>query len=583
MTSYAERPWTARYHPKTPKSLTYPAIPLHQFLIDSAKRVPNAPALISSAHLPVAGRVAKQMTYRELNAQSDALAAALVAKGLKKGDRVVLLMPNSAQFVVSFYGVLKAGGVVSAANPTYPPDKLAHQVNDCDAEFIITLSLFYNTVKEIQSQTKIKTVIVTNVKEYLPAMAKFLFTLAKEKKDGHRVESLAAGDIWLQDLLKEYAGRTPNVSVVPSDLALFQYTGGTTGVSKAAVASHANLVANMLQQEACLQVDGIPGEEERFLGAIPFFHVFGMIAVLSLGVKMGSSIILVPNARDINDVLDCINAFKPTLFHGVPALYNAINNHPKVKSGEISLRTIRACLSGSAPLPKATKTEFERLSGGILLEGFGMSETPTATHVNPLRGENRTGSIGLPLPDMDMRIVSLDDGETDVPVGETGELVMAGPQIMVGYHNMPDETAKVIKEKDGKRWLYTGDIAKMDEDGYFYIVDRKKDMALIGGFNVYPNAVENVIKNHPAVLEVGVAAVPHPEKEGQEALKAWIVLKPGEKVTEQEIIEHASKSLAPYEVPRRVAFIDELPKSAVGKTLRRELVRMELEARGQKQ
>lgn len=579
MVSYADRPWTKLYHAKTPKTLTYPAVPLHQFLIDSAKRVPNTKALITSAHLPVVGRAAAAVTYRQLDEQSDALAAALIDKGLKKGDRVVLLMPNTAAFVIGFYAILKAGGVVAAANPTYPPDKLEYQVNDCGAEIVIAMSLFYNLVKEIQPKTKVKTVIVTNVKEYLPPVAKVLFTLAKEKKDGHRVESLGAGDVWLQDLLKQYAGRKPNVAVGSSDIALFQYTGGTTGVSKAAVATHANLVANMLQQEACLSVDGIPGEQEVFLGAIPFFHVFGMVAVLSMAVKLGSSVILVPNARDINDVVDVIHKFQPTLFHGVPALYNAINNHPKVKSGEISLKSIRACLSGSAPLPKSTKLEFERLSGGILLEGFGMSEAPTATHVNPLRGENRTGSVGLPLPDMDMRIVSLDDGETDVAVGEPGELIMAGPQIMVGYHNMPDETAKVLREMDGKRWLYTGDIAKMDEDGYFYIVDRKKDMALIGGFNVYPNAIENVIKNHPAVLEVGVAAVPHPEKEGMEALKAWVVLQPGQSVSENEIVEHASKYLAPYEVPRRVSFVKELPKSAVGKTLRRELIRMEIEER----
>jgi long-chain acyl-CoA synthetase len=252
-----------------------------------------------------------------------------------------------------------------------------------------------------------------------------------------------------------------------------------------------------------------------------------------------------------------------------------------VKSGEINLHSIRACISGSAPLPPATKEEFERLSGGKLIEGFGMSEAPTATHVNPLRGENRTGSIGLPLLDMDMRIVSLDDGETDVPVGEVGELLMAGPQLMLGYYGMPTETANVLREKDGKRWLYTGDIARMDEDGYFYIVDRKKDMALIGGYNVYPNVVEKVLKDHHAVLEVGVAAIPHPEKLGQESLKAWIVVKEGQSVTEKELAEHCSKLLARYEVPTRYAFVKELPKTAVGKTLRRELIQMEMAEREQ--
>jgi long-chain acyl-CoA synthetase len=333
--------------------------------------------------------------------------------------------------------------------------------------------------------------------------------------------------------------------------------------------------------KAALMVDNIPGEKEIFLGAIPMFHSFGMVAVLGLAISIGAKIVLVLNARDIGDVLGAIQTFKPTLFHAVPALYNAINNYPGVKSGEINLHSIRACISGSAPLPPATKEEFERLSGGKLIEGFGMSEAPTATHVNPLRGENRTGSIGLPLLDMDMRIVSLDDGETDVPVGEVGELLMAGPQLMLGYYGMPTETANVLREKDGKRWLYTGDIARMDEDGYFYIVDRKKDMALIGGYNVYPNVVEKVLKDHHAVLEVGVAAIPHPEKLGQESLKAWIVVKEGQSITEKELAEHCSKLLARYEVPTRYAFVKELPKTAVGKTLRRELIQMEMAEREQ--
>lgn len=579
MVTYAERPWTKRYDKGVPATLTYPDIPLYQYLKDSARRIPNNPALITSAHLPVLGRQANRTTYAQLDNESDALAAALIDMGLKKGDRVAIVMPNCVAFAVSFYGILKAGGVVAATNPTYPPDKMQFQIEDSEAEFALTLSVFYNAVKQIQPQTKVKHVIVAKYKEYLPPMAKVLFTLAREKKDGHFLESLQSGDMWYQDVLTRYAGRKPSVAVNASDLALFQYTGGTTGVSKAAMATHGALVANALQQEAFLTVHGIPGEKEVFLGAIPMFHVFGMVSVLTVAIKLGATIVLVPNARDLNDVLDTIDTFKPTLFHGVPALYNGINNHPKVTSGEIKLNSIRACLSGSAPLPPATKKEFERLSGGTLLEGFGMSEAPTATHVNPVLGDNRPGSIGLPLPDMDMRIVSLDDGETDVPVGDVGELLMAGPQLMKGYYKMPTETGNTLREKDGKIWLYTGDIARMDEDGYFYIVDRKKDMALIGGFNVYPNAIEKVIKDHPAVLEVGVAAVTHPDKPGQESLKAWVVLKPDMKVTEQELIDHCAKKLAQYEVPRRFAFIDQLPKTDIGKTLRRELIRMETEDR----
>lgn len=581
MVSYSDRPWTKKYDTFVPASLApYPEFPLHAFLEKAAQQNADSAALVASAHLPVVGRVGNVVTYRQLDDAANTLAAGLVGMGLKKGDRVVIVMPNCVQFVVSFYAILKAGGVVAACNPTYPPERLQFQINDCGAEIAITLSLYYKMVKDVQPRTQMKKVIVTNIKEYLPGMAKFLFTLAREKKDGHYVESLASGDVWYQDVLTQNAGKSASVNVQPSDLALFQYTGGTTGVSKAAMATHAALVANTLQIKTFFmgtQKQHAP--EEVFLGAIPMFHVFGMVAVLSFAVGIGARIVLVPNARDIPDLLDVISVYKPTLFMGVPALYNAINNHELVTSGKVSLRSVKYCLSGSAPLPPATKREFERLSGGKLMEGFGMSEAPTATHCNPLNGENREGSIGLPMPDMDMRIVSLDDGETDVAVGEVGELAMAGPQIMSGYHGMPTETANVLRQKDGKNWLYTGDIARMDDDGYFYIVDRKKDMALIGGFNVYPNNVEKVIADHPSVLEVGVAAVPHPEKAGQEALKAWVVVRPGMSVTVDELIAHAQKHLAAYETPTRFAFVEALPKTVVGKTLRRELVQMEMAER----
>jgi long-chain acyl-CoA synthetase len=581
MATYADRVWTNRYDPYVPKTLEpYPDHPLHDFVQQAARDFPQAPALVVSAHLPVVGRLANEMSYSELNAASDALAVALVEMGVKKGDRVAIVMPNCVQFVISFYAILKAGGVVAATNPTYPAEKMQFQINDCGAQVVLCLTLFYKLIKEIQPRTQVKTVIVANIKEYLPGAAKFLFTLAREKKDGHFLEAPASGDHWFQDVLTRYAGKKSNVQVNKSDLALFQYTGGTTGVSKAAMATHGALVANTLQIKSYFMgMERKHAPEEVFLGAIPMFHVFGMVAVLSFAVGIGARIILVPNARDIADVLDVISKFKPTIFMGVPALFNAINNHPLVTSGKVSLGSVKACLSGSAPLPPAVKREFERLSGGKLLEGFGLSEAPTASHSNPLNGENRAGSIGLPLSDTDIRIVSLDDGETDVPIGEVGELVICGPQLMTGYHGMPTETANSLRQHGGKTWLYTGDIARMDEDGYFYIVDRKKDMALIGGFNVYPNNVEKVLADHPAVLEVGVAAVPHPEKAGQEALKAWVVVRPGMSVTADELVKHAEKHLARYEMPSRFAFVDSLPKTTVGKTLRRELVQMEMEER----
>ena len=582
---YDEKPWLKHYDPGVRPSLEpYPDVPLQHYLIEGAKQRPNAPALITDAVLPVLGHVPATLTYGELDAQSDAVAVALIKMGLKKGETVALVLPNVAQFAVTYYGVLKAGGIVAATNPTYPADKMAFQINDCDAKFVITLTLFYSLIKEVQPKTKVKTVIVTSVKEYLAPLARLLFTVAREKKDGHRIDALGAGDVWLQELITRYRGQKPNVTVTGSDLALFQYTGGTTGVSKGAMACHRALVANTLQAVAWTTVTegdlaGKDRSEFVFLGALPLFHVFGLLIMLSQALSTGARIVLIPNAREIDNVVEIIKHYKPNVFLGVPALFNAVNNHPRVKSGEVRFESVWIAQSGAAPLPPTTKREFEAAGAKLLYEGYGMSEMPTATHNNPIIGVNKVGSVGMPLPDVECKIISLDDGVTEMPQGEIGEIIMRGPNIMSGYYKMPTETANTMRDHGGKTWIYSGDIGFMDEDGYFYIVDRKKDMALIGGFNVYPNMVEKVIKEHPAVLEVGVAGVPHEGRVGQEALKAWIVVKEGMSVTAEDLIKHCEKSLAPYEVPRRYAFIKELPKSTVGKTLRRELVQMEMAER----
>lgn len=580
MVTYAEKPWLKVYADKVPHSLApYPETTLHQMLREAAAKHPQSPALYTSARLPVVGRISKVITYGELDDLTDRFAAALLAMGLQKGDRVALVMPNIAGFLIAYYGVLKAGGVVAATNPTYPSERMAHQINDSGARIVVCMSMYYRMVDGFRSQTQIQKIIVTNVKDWLPTPARILFGIAKEKKGGHFVEALTSGDEWMLDVLERHAGQKPNVSVSHNDLAIFQYTGGTTGVAKAAASAHKALVANMLHcREFLKAADLTSGNQQVFLGAIPMFHAYGIVTVVSFAISIGGSIALVPNARDIPDLLDVINTFKPSIFMGVPALYNAVNNHPLVTSGKVSLGSIRACISGSAPLSSTTKQEFERLSGGKLLEGYGMSEMPTASHSNPFFGENREGSIGIPFPDVECRIVSLENPMVEVPPGEIGELVMTGPHLMEGYHNQPEETANSIRIIDGKRWLYTGDIARMDDDGYFYIVDRKKDMALIGGYNVYPNNIDKVLLQHPSVLEAGVAAVPHPSKTGQEMLKAWIVLKPGHSATAEELMDFASRYLVRYEVPTRFEFIDSLPKTSVGKTLRRELVRMERDA-----
>lgn len=553
------RPWFKYYDKGVPHSLApYPEHTLHTFLENSARDFPNHTAVLFKGH---------RVTYRELNEATDRLAAALAALGVKKGDRVVIFMPNSAQFVISYYAILKAGGIVVATNPLYSPREMEHQFNDCGAEIALVMSNFYHRVKEVQPKTPLKRLIVTNIKEYLPPVLRLLFTLAKEKKDGHRVE-LRDGDLWFQDLLRQYTpDQRPQLEIGPDDIALFQYSGGTTGLSKAAVIPHRALVANTLQIKAWL-VDNQPGKEV-YLAAIPLFHVYGMVAVMSICIALAGALVMVPNPRDIADLLDNINKYHPTIFMGVPTLFNAINNHPDVQAGKVNLRSIRACISGSAPLLLETKKRFEALTGGKLAEGYGLSEAPTATHCNPMYGLNKEGSIGLPFPDVDCKIVSLDDGVTELGVGEIGELVLTGPQLMRGYWQMPTETANALREG----WLYTGDIARMDEDGYFYIVDRKKELIKASGFQVWPREIEEVLATHPKVQEVGVAGIPDPYR--GETVKAWIVLKPGETATPEEIREWCQDKLAKYKIPTHIEFRTELPKTMVGKVLRRVLVEEE--------
>lgn len=582
MVTYADRPWTSQYDDFVPETLVYHDNKLvHDYLPETAKQYPNRPALITTAKVPVIGRQDSAMTYKELDDASDALAAALIALGLQAGDRVAIVMPNCTQFGVTYFAVLKAGGVVAATNPTYPPKRMAYQINDCGAKIVICLTMFYDLIKQIQPETQATTVIAANIKEYFPTIAKMLFTVAKEKSGGHRVD-LKQGDHWFQDLLTKYAGQKSSVRVSQDDLALFQYTGGTTGVSKGAMATHRALVANTVQLQTWSGFrngnfdylnDGM-----IYLGAIPMFHAYGLIVLLTQSVVATGSIVLIPNPRDIDEVVDVIGHYQPHAMLGVPALYNAINNHARVKSGEVSLKSFVLNTSGSAPLLTATKEEYDAKAGTGIIEGYGMSETFVAVTSNPLHGTHKIRSVGVPYPDVDCKIVSIDDPNEVLPIGEIGELVVSAPNLMSGYHGMPTETANTLRpDENGKMWLYTGDIARMDEDGYFFLVDRKKDMALIGGYNVYPASVENALKSHPAVFEVAVAAIPHPEKVGQEALKAWIVKQPDTTVTADDLMAHCRDYLAEYEIPRRFGFIDELPKTVVGKTLRRELIRMEME------
>lgn len=564
-----ENVWLKNYDVGVPRNIDYPQKPLFHFLEDAAQKYPDKACTIFKG---------AEVTYKEMDEITDTLAGALADLGVKKGDRVGIFMPNTPQFVMAYYGVLKAGGVVVASNPLYTASEIAHQAKDAGIEIMLVMSNFYQTVKSAQDQTNVKTIIVTNLKETLPALTRVLFTLAVEKKGGHRIEGgLAEGDIWMKDLLEKYQpSDRPKLDIGPDDYCMFQYSGGTTGIPKGAVALHRNIVANSLQ--IANWMTNLEIGKEVVLMAIPLFHVYGMVAGMNFGFATGSTLVMVPNPRDLKDVLDNISKYRASIFPAVPTLYNAINNHPDVLAGKYDLSSIKACISGSAALMRETKDKFEELTGGKVSEGYGLSEAPTASHCNPLAGVNKTGSIGMPLPDVDCRIVSLDDGETEVAIGEIGEIILKGPQVMHGYHNMPTETANALREWNGGTWLYTGDIARMDEDGYFYIVDRKKELIKPGGYQVWPREVEEAISDHPKVLEVGVAGIPDPYR--GETVKAWVVVKPGETLTEEEIKEFSREKLAKYKVPSHVEFRDELPKTTVGKILRRELVRQHKETEG---
>ncbi len=567
-----QKPWLKHYDKEVPHTLApYPNQPLFVFLEQAAAKHPDHPCTIFKGAV---------ISYRQMNLYADRLAAGLASLGVKKGDRVGLLMPNIPQFVMTYYAILKAGGIVVAMNPTYTPRELEKPLNDAGIEIVVAMSKFYNNLNEARPQTPLKTVVVTNIKEALPPLLSLLFTLAKEKKDGHHVE-LRPGDVWFKDLLARFKpSDRPTVEVTGDDRALFQYSGGTTGEPKAAVALHRNLVANILQIAAWLHDAKEAGEVT--LIAMPLFHVYLMVAGMGFAVKGAATMVLVPDPRDFKDLFANINRYRPTIFPAVPRLYNAINNHPDVQAGKVKLGSIRACISGSAPLLLDIKTKFEALSGAKLFEAYGMSEAPTGTHCNPFYGQNKEGSIGLPLPDMEVKIISLDDGVTELGVNEVGEMVMRGPQIMWGYHNDPTGTANVLRDlgDGGGRWLFTGDIAKMDADGYFYLVDRKKELIKAGGFQVWPRDVEEVIAANPKVLEVGVAGVPHPQY--GETVKAWVVLKPGETATAEELKAWCKDKLVNYKIPHEIEFRPELPKTQIGKILRRELVREHKEKAGVK-
>lgn len=554
-----EKPWLALYPQQVPHSIDYPRKPLQQFLREAAEQFPQKTAI----HF-----LGKELTYKEIYEQAIKLASYLQQIGLQKGDRVSIMLPNCPQAVISYYAILFAGGIVVQTNPLYTERELEYQLNDSGAKVIISLDLLYPRITKVKAHTKIEHVIITSIKDYLPFPKNVLYPFVQKKQTGMIVRVKHEGDCHLfTKALSLASGKVKETDVDPiEDIALLQYTGGTTGFPKAAMLTHYNLTANTFMCAKWMYK--CERGNESILGVLPFFHVYGMTAVMNLSIMEGYKMILLPKF-DVETTLKTIEKQRPTLFPGAPTIYIALLNHPNLKKYDLS--SIKICISGSAPLPVEVQEQFETVTGGKIVEGYGLTEASPVTHSNFIwDGKRIKGSIGVPWPDTEAMIVSLETGEK-ANVNEIGEIVVRGPQVMKGYWNRPEETAATLR--DG--WLYTGDLGYMNEEGYFFVVDRKKDMIIASGYNVYPREVEEVLYEHPKVQEAVVIGVPDAYR--GETVKAFVVIKEGETCTEEELDQFMRSKLAAYKVPRIYEFRKELPKTAVGKILRRTLVEEEKE------
>lgn len=530
---YDTKPWINHYDPGVPAEIDIPEITLVDLFDDAVRQYGDSVCIIAEG---------KTLTYAQVDILSDSIARYLLSRGIRKGDCVGLLLPNTAEFVIGYYATLKIGAVVMAMNPAYRPAEIAQLAEESGLKVLILPAERYDSIKSISGWMELTSLVIV----------------------GDWEDQGDAQDVAWNAVLKDFSGgEKVNADVQPEDPAVFQYSGGTTGTPKCAIGLHRNLVANVFQFNRWL-VNTRPGEE-TVLVAIPAYHVYGMVLGMNLAVKMGARMVLVANPTDLDSLLAAIEKYQATVFPGVPNLYAAINHYPPVLEGKYDLSSIKACISGSATLPLRVKREFEALTHGHLVEGYGLSEAPTATHCNPVLGENKAGSIGLPLPNVSCKVVDMETGTREMPVGEIGELIVRSPQVMAGYHHNEAETAMVLREG----WLFTGDIVRMDEDGYFYIVDRKKDVIKVGGFQVWPNEIEAVIGQHPKVREVAAAGIV--DENGAEFAKAWIVLREGETSTQEEIQAYCDRYLTSYKIPKAVEFVQSLPKTRVGKVLRRVL------------
>ncbi len=551
--TYADKLWLNHYDQGVPKSITYENVCLPEYLERSAKEFPNNTALsFQGFHL----------SYRQLKDMVDRMATCLTDFGIKKGDRIAILLPNVIPCVAAYYATLKIGGVAVMNNPMYSDKELEHQFNNSDSKVLITLDLLANRMIDLRSKTHIKQIIYTSIGDYLPFPKSVLFPLvAKKKKLAADVK--AAHDVYnWRDVVTKYQPKPPQVKVTFDDIAQLQYTGGTTGVSKGVVLTHANLSKQVQQFNSWLPELSKNRGKEKILGAAPFFHIMGLSCVMNSAIFTGCEDILVPRPQP-DPLVEAITKDKPTYASMVPTMFIGILNHPRIK--EIDLSSLKVCGSGAAPLPLEVTKAWESKTGSVICEAFGMTESSPCTHANPIAGNRKPGSIGLPIPDTECRIVDLEGYDKDMPIGESGELLVRGPQVMREYWNMPQETAQTLKGG----WLHTGDIAKMDEEGYFYIVDRLKDMIISGGFNVYPREIDEVFYENPKVEEACAIGIPH--KTRGESIKVFVVLRKGQTATVDELMDYCKQKLATYKLPVAIEFRDQLPKSSVGKVLRKEL------------
>jgi len=553
--------WLANYDDGVPSTLEpYPSRSLTDYLRESAGRWPDRPALLFKG---------STTTYRGVEEQSNALGAALREMGVKRGDRVGICLPNCPQFLIAEFAAWKVGAIVCPFNPTYSEREMEDALQTTGAETVVVLNRFYGKVKNIQSRTSVKRVIATGIKEYLPWTLRFAYTLLKEKKEGERI-NVVAGDFRFGGLLRRFRRSAPPVAETSlDDPAVILMSGGTTGTPKGVTGSHRGMVVAGHQLRVWLR-PAMNEWTDKIMLPLPLFHVYGNIGVQSLAFVNHNPIALIPNPRDLRDVLKEINELKPAFICTVPTLLNGIMNHAMAREGKVDFRSIKLCFSGAAPLMAETKKRFEELTGGVIVEGYSLTEAQMAVVANPVLGKKKIGSVGMPLPDVRIEILDSDDGHTPVPEGEVGEIVMSAPQLMRGYWQKPDETREMLRTNErGERRLYTGDLGYLDEDGYLFIVDRKKDLIKTCGFQVWPREIEEVISTHPAVADVGVVGLP--DNMRGEVVKAWVVLRADCALTPADLKLYCRDRLAPYKIPAKYEFVADLPKTEIGKVLRRML------------